>query len=132
MKESDNMFDIEAEKKEIERIIKEIEAAENRKDLDKMFEFLTDDAILQKPNTPQIQGLDAWRNDYEIFFQTFVSTSIRSLYIEVSSSGDMAWNYGSFVSEDKRPEGNIKGEGKYLGVYKKVDGKWKTAAISIS
>jgi uncharacterized protein (TIGR02246 family) len=126
------MVNVEAEKIEIERMIKTVEAAENRKDLDAMFEHLTDDAILQKCGAPQIQGLDAWREDYEKFFETFISTSITSLGIEVSLSGDMAWDYGVFVSEFEGSDGRAKAEGKYLGVYKKVDGKWKGAAVSIS
>ncbi len=126
------MVNVEAEKIEIQRLIKRIEDAENRQDVDAMFEDMTDDAILQKCGAPQIQGLDVWREDYEKFFETFISTSIRSLGIEVSSSGDMAWDYGVFVSEFEGPGGRTKAEGKYLGVYKKVDGKWKGVAVSIS
>lgn len=126
------MVNVEAEKIEIQRLLKRIEDAENRQDVDAMFEDMTDDAILQKCGAPQIQGIDAWRQDYEKFFETFISTSIRSLGIEVSSSGDMAWDYGVFVSEFEGPGGRTKVEGKYLGVYKKVDGKWKGVAVSIS
>lgn len=131
-KKGDNMVNVEADRIEIGRMIKTIEDAENRRDLDRMFELLTEDAILQKCGAPQIQGLDAWREDYERFFETFISTSITSLGIEVSSSGDMAWDYGGFVSEFEGPEGRTKAEGKYLAVCKRVDGKWKTAAVSIS
>jgi hypothetical protein len=44
----------------------------------------------------------------------------------------MAWEYGSYVSEFEGPEGRSKLEGKYLGIMKKVEGKWKSAAVSIS
>jgi uncharacterized protein (TIGR02246 family) len=127
------MVNIEAEKIEIERLVKRLEDAENRKDLDAMFEDMTEDSILQKNGTPQIQGLDAWREDYEEFFKSsFTSTSITPLGIEISVSGDMAWDYGAFVSEFEGSDGRTKVQGKYLGVYKKVDGKWKGAAVGIS
>ena len=65
-------------------------------------------------------------------FKVFVSTSITTLGTEVSASGDMAWQYGTHVNELEGPDGRIKQAGKWLSVLKKVDGKWKTAAISIS
>jgi ketosteroid isomerase-like protein len=98
-----------------------------------MFEDMTEDSILHKCGAPQIRGLDAWREDYEGFFKSgFISTSITCLGREVSASGDMAWEYGSYVSEFEGPEGRSKLEGKYLGIMKKVEGKWKSAAVSIS
>jgi ketosteroid isomerase-like protein len=127
------MVNFEAEKIEIERVLKRIEAAENCKEVDAMFKDMTEDSILQKCGAPQIRGLEAWREDYEQFFKSgFISTSITCLGREVSASGDMAWEYGSFVSEFEGPDGRTKSEGKYLGVWKKVDGKWKSAAVSIS
>jgi len=127
------MVNVEAEKIEIEKVLKRIEDAENRKDVEAMFEEMTEDSILQNCGVPQIQGRDAWREDYERFFKSgFISTSITCLGREVSASGDMAWEYGSFVSEFEGPDGRTRSEGKYLGVLKKVDGKWKSAAVSIS
>ncbi len=127
------MVNIEAEKVEIQKVIKKIEIAENRGDVDAMFEDMTEDSILHMEGKPQIQGIDAWREDYERFFSSgFISTSIKPLHIEVSEAGDMAWDYGVFVSEFEGPDGRILSEGKYLGVYKKVNGKWKGAAVSIS
>ncbi len=126
------MVNFEAEKIEIERVLKRIEAAENRKDVDAMFEEMTEDSILQKCGAPQIQGRDAFRKDYEQFFKSgFFSTSITCLEREVSASGDMAWEYGSFISEFEGTDGRTKSAGTYLGVMKKVDGKWKSAAVSI-
>jgi hypothetical protein len=44
----------------------------------------------------------------------------------------MAWNHGGYVNELKGPDGRIKEEGEYLGVYHKVTGKWKGAAFCIT
>ena len=55
------MVNIGAEKTEIERQMKAVEAAENRKDLGAMLEAMTEDVILQLCGSPQIQGHDALR-----------------------------------------------------------------------
>jgi len=44
----------------------------------------------------------------------------------------MAWVYGVYVNEYEGPDGRIKEEGKYLGVYHKADGKWRGAAFCIT
>jgi uncharacterized protein (TIGR02246 family) len=126
------MINIEAEKAAIEQLMKTIEAAENRKDLSAMLEAMMEDAILQLCGAPLIQGHAALRHVYEELFKVFVSTNITTLGTEVSASGDMAWQYGTHVNELEGPDGRIKQAGKWLSVLRKVDGKWKTAAISIS
>ena len=64
--------------------------------------------------------------------EAFVSTSITILGTEVAASGDMAWQCGIHVNELETPGGRVKQPGKWMCVLKKVDGQWKTAAISIS
>ena len=126
------MINIQAEKLEIERTIKRIEVAENRHDVDAMLEDMIDDPLLHLCGVPPVKGQDAVRQLYHGFFETFVSTNITSQQIHVSSSGEMAWDYGVYVNEYEGPGGRIKEEGKYLGVYHKVDGKWKGAAFCIT
>jgi len=50
------------------------------------------------------------------------TATITTQQIHVSASGDMAWDCGSYVNECKG-QGHIREEGKYLGVYHKVDGQ---------
>jgi uncharacterized protein (TIGR02246 family) len=126
------MLNIEAEKIEIKKTLKRVEAAENRHDVEAMLEEMTDDAILHLCGMPQLQGRAATRELYAGFFETFVSTDITNLQVQVSSSGDMAWEYGTYVNVYKGPDGPIREEGKYLGVYRKVDGKWKGTAFCIT
>jgi uncharacterized protein (TIGR02246 family) len=126
------MINIEVEKAAIERQMKAMEVAENRKDLGAMLEAMTEDVILQLGGSPQIQGRDAVRQIYEGFFQVFVSTSITTLGTQVSTSGDMAWQYGAHVNEIQGPDGRIRQPGKWICIWTKVDDKWKTAVVSIS
>jgi uncharacterized protein (TIGR02246 family) len=126
------MINIATEKTEIEKSIKRIEHAENRKDMEALLEELTEDCIYIVNGAPNIQGRVAWKKFYGKSFETRISGSsgsLSSLGIEISSSGDMAWDHGVFVSEYEGPDGHYKAEGKYLAVYKKVDGQWKTAAV---
>jgi uncharacterized protein (TIGR02246 family) len=126
------MVTIQTEKLEIEQLIKRIEVAENRHDVDAMLEEMIDDPLLHVCGVPPVKGQDALRQLYREFFKTFVSTNITSQQIYVSSSGDMAWEYGAYVNEFQGPDGRINEAGKYLGIYHKVDGKWKGAAYCIT
>jgi uncharacterized protein (TIGR02246 family) len=48
--------------------------------------------------------------------------------VEVASSGDMAVEYGKYNVKGLGPNGTDSDEGKYLTVYRKVNGTWKVAA----
>ncbi len=126
------MIDLETEKAEIERQMKMMEAAENRYDLDAMLEMMTEDVIVQLTGAPMIQGLYAVRQMYAGFFQVFISTTLTSLGVHVATSGEMAWQYGTHANLIKTPEGKISQTGKWLCVFQKEEGKWKTAAVHIS
>ncbi len=126
------MVDIQAEKIEIERVLKRVEAAENRHDVDAMLEDMIADPLLHLCGVPPVQGQEAVRQLYHGFFEIFVSTNITSQQIHVSASGDMAWDQGDYVNEYKGPDGHTMEEGKYLGVYHKVEGKWKAAVFCIT
>ncbi|TFG71714.1 MAG: DUF4440 domain-containing protein [Anaerolineales bacterium] len=126
------MVNIEAEKIEIEKYNKQLRETEARIDVDAVLELLTEDCVYIANSAPNIQGHAAWREFYEALYKTwntFISGSITPLGIEVSSSGDMAWSHGVFVTEYENPEGCTTTGGKCITVYRKVDGKWKTAAV---
>jgi uncharacterized protein (TIGR02246 family) len=131
-RKEDKMINTQAEKAEIERLIKRVEVAENRHDVDAMLEDMIDDPLLHLCGVPPVQGREAVRQLYHGFFQVFVSTDITPERIHVSPSGDMAWDQGGYVNVLKGPDGQTKEVGKYLGVYHKVDGKWKGAVFCIT
>ena len=123
------LVDIEAEKKEIECMIKECEAAENRKDTEKELEYFTKDAVYQRRNGKD-EGIEAIRGQFLKNIRSFVSSEHMPLRIEVSSSGDMAWVLGYFTTKYDRAEGVVEGGGNWLAALRKVDGKWKYVALS--
>jgi len=54
---------------------------------------------------------------------TFAPTSI-----VVASGGDMAYDIGTYNLSFDSDKGPVKDAGKYVVVWKKVDGDWKVAA----
>ncbi len=123
------MVDIEAEKKKIERMKKECEAAENRKDLEKELEFFTHDAVYQRPSGKD-EGIEAIRESLKNNIRSIVSSEHTPLRIEVSSSGDMAWVLGSYLVKFERDEGIVEEGGNWLAALMKVNGEWKYAALN--
>jgi ketosteroid isomerase-like protein len=126
------MVNSEADRIEIEKVMKRVEAAENAHDVEGMLAEMAEPGILHVCGVPHVQGNDAVRGLYGEFFKTFIRTDITQLGITVSSSGDLAWDYGSYVNQYQGPDGPIREEGKYLGVWTKVAGQWKATAFSIS
>jgi uncharacterized protein (TIGR02246 family) len=124
------MVDIEAEKKAIKKLIDQTFKAENEHDLETYMKIYADDVIAMGPNMPAFQGKDTMLELIGQMFPTIVSIEGKSEHIEVSSSGDMAWDWGTNTAVYKGPDGNFEDQGKYFCTYKKVDGKWKCAAIS--
>lgn len=125
---------IEAEKQVIRDMMETVIEAEQQKDVDALMElgFYAEDVIVQCPNMPQIKGLEAIPNFYTEFFKILVTIEGGSSEIIISEAGDMAWVYGWYRSVYKGPDGPIEDEGKYLDIFKKINGEWKCVAASFS
>ncbi len=126
-----DLFDIEAEKKEILRNMEELEAAENRKDIEGIMELATDDLVIIS-RSGRYEGKEELRELLERLFQTYISSKHVPLRVEVSSSCDMAWLHGYDITKRVRDEGIIETGGDYLVTFRKVDGTWKQVAVCIS
>ena len=127
-----NKVDVEAEKQILARLGQEWWAAWNRKDIDAEMQLIADDIVVQPANMPQFIGKGAYREFMREYYKTLVSTSGKSTRIEVSSSGDMAYDVGTMKVIMEGPEGRFEDDQKYLAVYKKIDRKWKCTALSAS
>lgn len=124
---------IEDETAELEQMMIDQEAAQNRVDEDAMLTMLADDAVVQMNNLPAFVGHDAMRQAYEGFWPVFVSTDLTISKTVVSESGDMAWMYGTQVNELELPDvGPVSVPGKWMSVWQKTDGEWLVTALSIS
>ena len=126
--------DIAAETAAVSARSQGIAAAEAAQNTEQALAFWADDAIVQGAGSPQIQGHDAIRALYDSFFgsgqlKQFEGTTS---YLEVSQSGDLAYEYGVNRFVLTGPSGDLLDMGKYLAVWKKIDGEWYAAALSFT
>ena len=108
-------------------------AAERDGDVDAIMIHVAEGAVLLPQEAPPISGLEAIRAMYE----EFVSMGLADIgggpeQIVVSSSGDLAYDIGTNYTVVDGPDGQIRTEGKYLGIWKKVEGQWKAVSVSWS
>ena len=109
-------------------------AAEEAQDIATALTFWADDAIAQPAGAPQVQGKAALRELYGQFFETgqlkeFAGTTS---HLAVSASGDLAYEYGVNRMVFAGPDGDLLDMGKYLAVWKKIDGEWFIVALSFT
>jgi uncharacterized protein (TIGR02246 family) len=104
-------------------------AAVGTKDIAAIKNFYTPDGLFLAPNAPPAQGRqaigEAWRGLLQLpgIVLTFGATRI-----EVSESGDLAYDVGTYALGFDSESGRVNDHGKYVVVWKKVEGEWKAAA----
>ena len=125
------MVDYEAEKKTIEKLIADVFEAEAKGDLEGSIAIYADNIVFQGANAPQLVGIDAVRQWYIDNLPGFF-LKCRSVYQEISVSGDMAYDIGVSELAVEGPEGQGKITGKYNGVWQKIDSEWKCVVIAYS
>lgn len=125
------VVDIQAEAGAIRALEEEWSVAAQTKDLEKILGFFTSDAVSMPPGKPVLTGKDALRQrmekllaDSTYLFETYAVTVDA---VEVSSSGDWAFARGTDVISKKTAAGIAEEKGKWLDVWKKVNGEWKCA-----
>ena len=120
--------DIAAEEAAIRQAGKQWLAAEIAKDVPTIASFYAEDAIEMASNTPMIEGRDAIRQWYEAWLTPAgVGMTFETADVEVAASGDMAVERGTYRFTQDSPRGVTEDVGKYVTIWKKVDGKWQVA-----
>ena len=120
-------------KSAIQRAITEFEGAAKVKDASKLASFYTADATLLPPGSPMIKG----QSNIQRFWQTFMEAGAgdpKLRTVSVESSGDLAYEIGTFEATMPKPEGGTgRSSGKYLVVWKRQnDGNIKIVADMFS
>jgi uncharacterized protein (TIGR02246 family) len=116
-----------------EQTIRELDrrwvAAVAARNLDAIASVYADDAVLMMPNAPQAYGRDEISAGWAKLLQApGVSLSFRPAKIDVAEGGDMASDIGTYTFAMTGPAGRVEDRGKYLVVWKKVNGAWKVLA----
>ena len=124
--------DIEAETAAIRARGEALVAAESAMDTQRVLAFWAPDGILQGYGIPLVQGRDDLQAALDGFFQAVAEFGSTTTDIEVAGGGDMAWEFGVNRAVVAGPDGNLLDMGKYVAVWKKIDGKWYVAAVAFS
>jgi uncharacterized protein (TIGR02246 family) len=121
--------DIQAETDAIRNLEDQWTVALQTGDAEKIVSYFAPEAVSMRPNQPILVGLDAIRNrtvsmfaDTTLLFNTYTGTID---IIEVSASGDLAYARGHDEITTKTKDGLIKDNGKWVDIWKKIDGQWK-------
>ena len=122
--------DVTMEENALRQLSLDFAAAEASNNVDSTLSFIWEDAIMQPPNAPQIQGHDAIRALYRTV--TFKSLEVGALTIRVSASGDLAAVWGPLTVVLQGPAGLITDHAKFVAVWQRRDGAWKVLENSWS
>lgn len=92
--------------------------------------LFTEDGIAYREDTDPISGPAAYRAYLERSFAENPSEVVdwSTDFVDVAASGDLAVEHGTWSSRGAGAGGEGEDEGRYLTVYRKVNGEWKVAA----
>ena len=122
------MIDVNAEADAIRELDQEWQAAAAAKDVDALLSYYAPDVVKMAANAPAEVGRESLREDYEtLFSDPSVSYGWSADVIEVAASGDMAYVRGTY--EFTSPFEDV---GKYLSIWKKIEGEWKVVAECVN
>ena len=122
--------DLTAEAQAVEAVSMQWLEAAKAHDVDAATALFAEDAVFFDQGEGSVEGLPAIRAEMETEFAEYPEATIdwSTSSVQVASSGDMAWERGSWTFD---PDGAGEAEpmtGEYVTVYEKVDGAWKVAS----
>ena len=104
-------------------------AAFEAKDFAAIESLMAPDSLLLAPGNPPIEGakavVETWKSWGEL---PNVKITFGTQRIEAAASGDLAYDYGAYNFAFDTDTGPFAEKGKYIVVWKKIDGAWKVAA----
>ena len=127
--------DREADERTIRNLDADWSKAATAKDIDKVMSFYSDDATIFVPNEPMATGKPSIRVEWtKLFSSPAFALSFAPSRVDISKSGDMAYEYGTYSMTVNDPQGKpVNDRGKYVVVWKKQsDGNWKAVADIIN
>ncbi|MEE8273156.1 MAG: DUF4440 domain-containing protein, partial [Alphaproteobacteria bacterium] len=120
------MGDARTIEQEIRELDKKWVGAVVRGDVATIVDFYAADGAFLMPNAPPVEGREAigeaWKG---LISLPNVSLNFRATRIDVAASGDLATAIGTYDLAFSGEDGRIRDEGKYVVVWKKVNGEWK-------
>jgi uncharacterized protein (TIGR02246 family) len=113
----------------IDALIATFEQAAAAKDVETIANMYAEDATLLPPGSPLIKGRANIRAFWQAFFDAGASDA-RIRTVEVGSSGDLAYEIGTYQANMPQPQGGVApGSGKYVVAWRRqTDGSLKMVA----
>jgi len=119
----------EAEAEAIRGLSRQWAEADSMRDVARAVMFYAPDAVEMASNTPIVKGRDAIQRWYESWLLDPKNRiEFATETVEVAEAGDLAYERGTYRFFTKTGSGEDEDVGKYLTVWKKVDGQWKVLA----
>jgi ketosteroid isomerase-like protein len=99
------------------------------KDAEACAAFYADDGRIMPPNAPAAEGPKAIAEVWKGLFQLKdFSLTFEPSRIAVAGAADVAYDIGTYSLSFVGEQGPVQDRGKYVVVWKKVQGDWKVAA----
>ncbi len=123
------MGDARTIEQEIRELDKKWVGAVVRGDVATIANFYAVDGVFLAPNEPPIEGREAigeaWKG---LIGLPNLSLNFRATRIDVAASGDLATAVGTYDFAFSGDGGRVRDEGKFVTVWKKMNGEWKVLA----
>jgi len=107
-----------------------LSAAQVAEDTARVLPYYADDAIMQPANMRAVTGHAEIGKLYALSFPMVSAQSGDRTKLEVSASGDMAWEHG--IRRVTMTGATTPTVGKYAAVWKKVGSEWKIVLLAFS
>lgn len=120
-------IDIEADRRILSELHSKLLVDENT-DVDEEMKYFVEDTILIPPNAPPVTGLSTIREAVKEMVKTDWDLGVPGrgvLKLEISASGDLAYDIGRYKIVNKRTKGSVEERGYFVTLYKKMDGEWR-------
>ena len=119
--------DLEADRKILSELHVKMLVDQNT-DVDEEMSYIAEDAILIAPNEPLIEGEEVFKaliKDMKKTEWDLGKPGRGVMTLEISASGDLAYDIGKYDIVNKTPDGPVRQKGFFVTLYKKIEGQWK-------
>jgi ketosteroid isomerase-like protein len=99
------------------------EEAFNAADIEGVAALYTEQARMMSPNAPMGTGHEAVRNDIGAMVEAGLRGNLDT--VEAMVAGDLGYRVGTYTIN--APDGSVVDEGKFIEIWRQVDGEWKIA-----
>jgi ketosteroid isomerase-like protein len=121
--------DLAAEADAVRNLENQMTVAYQNRSFEELLIFMAPDVVHIVPDFPPITGIENSRARLEPEFADtayiWETYSMNIDFVEVSTSGDMAYVRGTDLLKKKTPEGIVDDPAKWVDIWKKIDGQWK-------